>query len=300
MMAPSTMTNGGISRPLKVAIIGAGPGGAVLAAGLQQYDHLDVHIFETKPKLGDIGASVTLSRNAVAALRSISPILDGVLDKVLTNLRPDQDPTAGSRMFAGCGKRAGELLGWVKFAKFGFAQYNVHRSDFLNELGKELRATKIRLGARVLGYTQTESEVHISLAHGSTESFDVVFGADGLRSVVRASMYKSSPESEPTFTGAIAWRAFVDIAEAKEALGEDRVLNASFTVGPGLVLLGQPADRGRKFNMVVCSTGNQQWPHERWSVPADNEELKYLLQDWGTYGAKWAEVCYRIVFDKQS
>ncbi|KPI40778.1 Salicylate hydroxylase [Cyphellophora attinorum] len=286
----ATTTVNGDSKPLKVAIVGGGPGGLALALGLQQHDHLEVHVFESKPKLGDIGASVTLSTNALAALKSIAPAMQKVLDKCLTNFGTTDMGPRGPRIYAGGGERCGEYLGRAEFARPVFASHNIHRATFVTELEAELDRTAVHLDSGVRGYTQDDSGVHLELSNGSKETFDALFGADGLRSVVRASMFGSSPSSEPTFTGAVAYRGFVPFADAERALGKERAGEASFMFGPGLLLLGQPADHGRMYNMVTCTTGHERWSHEKWTIPVEPEELRNALSDWGTPGDRWLEL----------
>lgn len=64
----------------------------------------------------------------------------------------------------------------------------------------------IRLGAGVEGFEAGADGVDVRLAGGGTERFDVLVGADGLRSRVRAGLLG---ESDPHYTGYTTWVATV-------------------------------------------------------------------------------------------
>lgn len=66
---------------LKVAILGGGLAGVMLLRGLLQYDHFDVHIYESRPKFREEGAGISMAYSAVSALRSIHPSLVEALDR---------------------------------------------------------------------------------------------------------------------------------------------------------------------------------------------------------------------------
>ena len=61
------------SQSLRVAVVGGGIGGVVLALGLLKHDHVDVHVYESAPSFGEIGAGVALGPNAQRALEIIGP-----------------------------------------------------------------------------------------------------------------------------------------------------------------------------------------------------------------------------------
>ena len=56
-----------------VAIVGGGIGGILLALGLLKYPHIDVHVYESAPSFGEVGAGVTIGPNAQRALELIGP-----------------------------------------------------------------------------------------------------------------------------------------------------------------------------------------------------------------------------------
>ncbi|MEL7296880.1 MAG: NAD(P)-binding protein, partial [Pseudomonadota bacterium] len=57
-----------MTRDLRVAIVGAGIGGAALALGLRRAG-CNAYVYEQASALGEVGAGISLSPNAVKGLR---------------------------------------------------------------------------------------------------------------------------------------------------------------------------------------------------------------------------------------
>jgi len=107
---------------------------------------------------------------------------------------------------------------------------------------------------------------------GSTAQGDVLIGADGLRSTVRALCL---PEVVPLYAGYVAWRAMIEESALPPAIHRDLFDAMTFCLPPGEQFLGYPvtgpdddlrAGR-RRYNAV-------------WYRPADEcNELPRLLTD---------------------
>jgi salicylate hydroxylase len=69
------------TRKLRVAIIGGGLAGAMLANAVFQHPHLEVHIYESAPEFLERGAAVGLAANAQRALGEIIPSAQELLDR---------------------------------------------------------------------------------------------------------------------------------------------------------------------------------------------------------------------------
>src|SRR5580698_1831718 len=67
-----------------------------------------------------------------------------------------------------------------------------------------------RLGKRLTRVTQDADSVTAMFADGTTERGDLLVGADGVRSTVRAQFL---PDVEPVYAGYVAWRAVLDEAD---------------------------------------------------------------------------------------
>lgn len=117
-----------------------------------------------------------------------------------------------------------------RYRKLIFALANpmmLHRSDFLRAMQKEVPAPPqctIHTSKRLVLLTQNDSDgtVVLHFSDGSTSKADVVVGADGIRSVVRASMLSEDEHLEPEWPGVIAYRAMVPSSALEaQGIGED-------------------------------------------------------------------------------
>ncbi|HEY0883679.1 MAG TPA: FAD-dependent oxidoreductase [Ramlibacter sp.] len=66
-------------------------------------------------------------------------------------------------------------------------------------------ATRVRLGLTFTDIVQGEEGVRVTLSDGSADTYDLVVGADGLYSAVRAKIFPEAPK--PRFIGQSVWRA---------------------------------------------------------------------------------------------
>ena len=164
----------------------------------------------------------------------------GADGQVIAERRCPQTATSWNRLF--------ELLAEA----FGAEHYH---------LGKDLR----RVEADEAGVTACFSD-------GSSQSGDLLIGADGFRSTVRAQFL---PETQPQYAGYVAWRGLADERAAAAALTQELFESFVFHLPPGEQFLGYP----------VAGPGNDLRPgHRSWNIvwyrPADAAtDLPRLLTD---------------------
>lgn len=77
-----------------------------------------------------------------------------------------------------------------------------------------------RDGCHVTAVDDTGRDVHVSLADGSELDFDIVFGADGYRSVVRSTLH---PSSVPSYAGYVLWRGNFPVDQLGDRSAWDEV-----------------------------------------------------------------------------
>jgi len=122
--------------------------------------------------------------------------------------------------------------------------------------------------------TIEESAGHVTarFADASTAQGDVLIGADGLRSTVRAHFL---PDIAPLYAGYAAWRMLVPEALISKPLHADVFMHLAFCLPPGEQMLGYP----------VAGPNNDLRPGRRrynlvWYRPAEPRvQLKRLLTD---------------------
>ena len=181
----------------KILIVGAGLGGLSLALSLKRGGFI-VDIVEIEPELRIVGAGITLNG---ASLRAFATM--GVLDEIK---RQGHCHDTG-KMCDG----NGNLL----YAPRSERQYGpdipngagILRPVLHRILGDAVVAAgvPIRFSTTVETLTQHASHVDVVLRNGEHGRYDLVVGADGLSSVIRAMIFPDAPK--PRFTGQGCWRA---------------------------------------------------------------------------------------------
>lgn len=132
-------------------------------------------------------------------------------------------------------------------------------------------SARYRLGRDLVGLEADAERVVVHLAGGDAVEADLLVGADGFRSTVRA---RYAPALQPRYAGYVAWRCLLDEAELSPAAHGDIADFFAFGLPPEEQILGYP----------VAGTGNDLRPgHRRYNVvwyrPADADELAHLLTD---------------------
>ncbi len=145
-----------------------------------------------------------------------------------------------------------------------------------NRLFELLRAAfagqHYHLGKDLLRVEVGDAGVTAHFADGSSQSGDLLIGADGFRSTVRGQLL---PEAQPQYAGYVAWRGLADERAAAEALTQELFESFVFHLPPGEQFLGYP----------VAGPGNDLRPgHRSWNMvwyrPADAAtDLPRLLTD---------------------
>ncbi len=183
----------------KAIIIGGGIGGVTAAIALQQAG-FDVTVFERADELREVGSGLPLWTNALRALQKIG--LNDVLEILGAPVTMASVSTWRGDILADL--RTEELLEQV-----GTINRVVHRAELLALLLEALGADKVQLGATCVGFTQDASGVCARFADGREVRGDVLIGADGLHSVIRAQLFGPS---QPRYAGYTCYRGLAHIS----------------------------------------------------------------------------------------
>jgi salicylate hydroxylase len=253
-------------KTYRVLIAGAGIGGLSAASCLMKAGH-QVEIHEQAPFLAEVGAGIQVSANAMHVLRHLG------LEEAITavGVRPEA--------YVFRLHDTGEVIQRFSLSQeelHGAPYTQLHRADLHDLLAaraRELDPNVVRLNHKVTGFTERADGVELHFADGSSARGDLLIGADGLKSVVRAQMFGAAPA---TYTGDAAWRVVVPTERLPKNLLE-RVM--SVFMGPDGHVVCYYLRDGALLNFVgIVET--DEVSEESWTVKLPWEELKAQYRGW--------------------
>lgn len=249
---------------MRAIIVGGGIGGLSAAIALRRVG-VEAVVFERAPEPREVGAAVGLWSNAVRALKGLG--LYAPVRELGAEIGAEIRTWRGRKLFE---ISADELRG-----RYGEANLLVHRADLQSALLSALPEGAVRFGARFVSFAQVGAGVTARFADGREEKGDLLVGADGLRSNVRAALLDDGP---PRYAGLTAWRG---VAPSDGFAPE----------GAGLELWG----RGSEVGVMSIGGGRAYWyvtrnvPEGAAEGPAGRKsEVLDLLRGW--YGPASAAV----------
>ncbi|MFZ2738784.1 MAG: FAD-dependent monooxygenase [Burkholderiaceae bacterium] len=281
-----------MKKNFNILIAGAGIGGLTAAACLLQQG-FNVRIYEQAAALGEVGAGLQTSANAVKVLYALG--LREALERVA--VRPQ---AFEFRRFDTAELMHRVSLGAAHETTHGAPYYHLHRADLHELLARKVMALDpncIHLNARVDSFEESDTAVTLRLADGKQVKADVLIGADGIKSAVRSQILGETPVS---YTGDIAWRAVIPV----QRLPADIMARVSTVwCGPHKHAVMYYLRAGQVMNFVGLVEHDQP-ETESWTQKRPWEELKADFQGWHptiqtVIDAIDRDACYRYALNNR-
>ncbi|MCG6904039.1 MAG: FAD-dependent monooxygenase [Rhodobacter sp.] len=236
----------------RVVVVGAGVAGLAVATALAQRG-ARVCVLEQAARIAEVGAGLQISPNGAAVLAAL-----GLGDAL----------RAGGVL-----NRAVELRDYARgrpVLRLDLARHHsgphpfvlIHRARLIGLLETAARnaGVEFRLG---------------ETADPATLDAPLVIGADGVKSATRRLL---NHESEPFFTGQVAWRAVIR---------DDAVPEAHVYMGPGRHLVTYPLSDG--LRNIVAVEERAQWAQEGWNHTDDPANLRAAFTGFAPEVLDWLE-----------
>ena len=246
-------------------VVGGGITGSVLALALANRG-VSVDLVELSGVWRGVGHGITVQGNALAALGKVG-VLDEVLDRGV--------PFNQLRMR----QADGTLIAEVPTPRTGGpglpATLGALRSDLQDVLCERVYAAgvSVRLGLTVRGLAQDAHQAYAEFSDGSTGRYDLVVGADGIRSTVRAML--GIPVT-PQPTGMSIWRVVADRPAEMDCA-------EVYYGGPRYKAGYSPISAGQCYAYILDTDGTQ-------ADFGDQPAWQLMRERSAGYGGAWAKI----------
>ncbi|WP_413870546.1 FAD-dependent oxidoreductase [Albidovulum sp.] len=242
----------------KVTVLGAGVAGLAVARALALRG-AEVTVLEQAPEIREVGAGLQISPNGVRVIEAL-----GLGAAFEAGSQPAEAVELLDGETGGCVVRL-DLGRGRPGAGFRF----VHRADLIDLLAEGARdaGVALRLSQRVEAVTLGAHPPRLRVEGREEVGCDVLVGADGLHSRVRAAL---NGAVAPFFTGQVAWRA--TLPETGDLPPVARVY-----MGAGRHLVTYPLRGGRLRNIVAVEERSR-WAEESWSLTDDPLTLRVAFE----------------------
>lgn len=266
---------------LRIGICGGGIGGFSAAIALRKVGH-EVEVFERAAAFNRVGADINLTPNAVFALDQL-----GVGEYLRKSAAR---PTFRISRDGKTGEETSRLpMSAAAEEKYGAPQLTIHRADLLLALQNQLPEDIVHPGMSAKSVDLTETGATIVFDDGSRRDFDVVIGADGIHSAVRAALWG---KDDPKFTGIVSYRAVFPRDKAPDTPDTD-AFTKWWGDTPDKQIVTFPLTLGQEI-FVFATTPQGDWTEEGWTLPGDVEELRAEYRDFHPDARALLDACGEV------
>ncbi|MCU1436119.1 MAG: monooxygenase FAD-binding [Pseudarthrobacter sp.] len=238
-------------KNLKIAIVGAGYGGAAAAKALSLLG-ADVTVYEQAPRMGEVGAGIGLRPATMARFRQW-----GIFDAI-ANVSSASD-------YFEILTATGEPIMKDTWPEFGDEKhtYLIHRRDFIEALVGVLPEGMVQLGHRLETIEDKGSRAVLTFTNGTTAEADLVVGADGIKSTVREQLFS---DKGPVFSGEHAYRVVISADDAHGMVTDD---NLRMYIGKGTKVYLLPLRHRNQMSFDITALN----PDSTWAPAITKDEL---------------------------
>ncbi|SHN61792.1 FAD-dependent monooxygenase [Bradyrhizobium erythrophlei] len=245
----------------RIAIVGAGLGGACTASLLQKAGfHVDV--FEQAPVFSRLGAGIHMGPNVMKIFRRMG-IEDAAVDM---GSKPDfwmsRDGVTGDYL-------SRIPLGEFALREYGAAYITIHRGDLHALQISTLQPGTLHFGKHLTNVVDDGSGIDLFFQDGARFRADIVIGADGINSCVREALL--GPE-KPNYSGWVAHRALIQGSDLKRFNAEFEPCVKWWTKDRHMMVYFTTSSRDEYY--FVTGVPHPAWDFQGPSVPSSQEEMR--------------------------
>ncbi|WP_328563168.1 FAD-dependent oxidoreductase [Streptomyces coelicoflavus] len=238
-------------KNLKIAVIGAGYGGAAAAKALSLLG-AQVDVYEQASRIREVGAGIGLRPSTMNRFREWG--IFGAIAEV----------TSPSDYFEILTATGGPIMkeAWPADGE-QVHTHLIHRGDFIDALLGVLPEGMVHLGHKLESVEDKGEGAVLTFANGTTAEADLVVGADGIKSVVRHQLFSQKP---PVFSGEHAYRTVISTDAAQGMVVDD---NLRMYIGRGTKVYLLPLRHRGQVSFDITALN----PDGTWAPQVTKEDL---------------------------
>ena len=255
----------------RIAIIGAGLGGAAAGALLQRAG-FDVAVFEQAPTFSRLGAGIHMSPNVMKVFRRLG------IEEAVTQMgsRPDfwfsRDGATGEYL-------SRIPLGDFALKNYGAAYATVHRGDLHALEISTLKPGTLHFDKRLVTVLDEGDAVALTFADGSSAKADIVIGADGINSRIREVLLGAE---KPNYSGWVAHRSLISGNNLRRTgLDFDAFEDCVKWWTTDRHMMAYHTTEGRDEYYYVTGVPHPEWDFQGAFVPSSREEMREAFAGYG-------------------
>ncbi|MEV5459754.1 NAD(P)/FAD-dependent oxidoreductase [Streptomyces cellulosae] len=238
-------------KNLKIAVVGAGYGGAAAAKALSLLG-ARVDVYEQASGIREVGAGIGLRPSTMNRFREW-----GVFDEIARVTSPSDYfeilTATGDPIMKEAWPAAGEQT----------RTHLIHRGDFIDALMGVLPEGMVHLGHKLERVEERGDSAALTFTNGTTVDADLVVGADGIKSVVRQQLFSQKP---PVFAGEHAYRTVISVDDAHGMVVDD---NLRMYIGRGTKVYLLPLRHRGQVSFDITALN----PDGTWAPQVTKEDL---------------------------